>query len=85
MAIATIMREVLQGLAYVHGNGDMHRDVKAGNILIDKDGSVQLGDFGVAATMERSRTWGHDRVQRRSMVGTPAWMAPEVLDTEVRA
>lgn len=39
---------------------------------------LQLGDFGVAATLERSRSWGHDVVRRMSMVGTPCWMAPEV-------
>ncbi|KAF6252296.1 MAP kinase [Scenedesmus sp. NREL 46B-D3] len=47
--IAAIMRKVLEALAYVHKQGDIHRDVKAGNVLVDGDGNVKLGDFGVAA------------------------------------
>jgi serine/threonine protein kinase len=40
--------QVLSALAYIHGHGDIHRDVKAGNVLVDGDGQVKLGDFGVA-------------------------------------
>lgn len=48
VVIATIMRRVLEALAYVHKQGDIHRDVKAGNVLVDGEGNVKLGDFGVA-------------------------------------
>ncbi|KAL6765899.1 kinase-like domain-containing protein [Haematococcus lacustris] len=78
--IATIMRSVLKALEYVHKQGGIHRDIKAGNILIDNNGHVQLGDFGVAASMERTGSWGHDKATRMTFVGTPCWMAPEVME-----
>ena len=51
----------------------MHFGLQAGNILLDKDGHVQLGDFGVAASMERTGSWGHNKQQRMTFVGTPCW------------
>ncbi|KAF8056256.1 fray2 [Scenedesmus sp. PABB004] len=78
--IATIMREVLRALAYVHAHGGIHRDIKAGNILVDGEGRVKLGDFGVATTLEREGDWGVSTKSRLTFVGTPCWMAPEVLE-----
>ncbi len=48
--------------------------------MIDKDGTVLLADFGVAATMERGGTWGNQQMSRNTFVGTPCWMAPEVME-----
>jgi serine/threonine-protein kinase OSR1/STK39 len=54
--------------------------VQAGNILITKEGFVKLGDFGVAATAEREGSWGNEQSSRTTFVGTPCWMAPEVME-----
>lgn len=51
--IATIIKEVLLGLDYLHQSGEMHRDIKAGNFFIKKNGTIYLGDFGVAASMKK--------------------------------
>ncbi|KAI5991592.1 kinase-like protein [Pisolithus albus] len=107
--VKCILKQALEGLNYLHVNGFIHRDVKAANLLLDDDGTVLLGDLGVAASLtEETDTpyWptsnfeggmkNPDRVQapltsvtgrsrpqvgkRKSFVGTPCWMAPELIE-----
>lgn len=71
--VGVYMTQILQGLLYLHDQGVIHRDIKGANILTTKDGKVKLADFGVSTS---TLATGDKEAQ---VVGTPYWMAPEVI------
>lgn len=70
--VSIYIKQVLEGLAYLHSQGVVHRDIKGANILVTKEGVVKLADFGVAMKLD-------DTLKSGSLVGSPFWMAPEII------
>lgn len=71
--IADVLVFMVRGLAYLHDKRLLHRDVKAGNVLLTDDGRAKVADFGVSVQLSSSVS------KRRTVIGTPFWMAPEII------
>ena len=74
--VSYVLKCVLQALSFIHRQYRVHRDIKSDNVLIDFNGRVKLADFGFAASFTREAT------NRTSVVGTPFWMAPELIQSQ---
>ena len=71
--IAYIIKQILLGLKVIHKKSQIHRDLKSDNILLNKKGEVKIADFGYALQLTR------EKLDPKDIVGTPAWMAPELI------
>lgn len=71
--LASILKMLLEGLVYLHSLSIVHRDIKCSNMLIHGDGQVMFSDFGVSDTIKQGK-------KKYKFVGSPCWMAPEVVD-----
>jgi len=74
--ISIIMSQMVQGLTYLHTHRVLHRDLKAGNVLLNLNGKAKLADFGVSAKLV------HTLQKKKTIVGSPYWMAPEVISVQ---
>ncbi|KAI0035089.1 hypothetical protein K488DRAFT_76864 [Vararia minispora EC-137] len=76
--VRTFVRQILEGLDYVHERGIVHRDIKGANVLVDNKGGIKISDFGISKKLEDNLMPGN-RLHRPSLQGSVFWMAPEVV------
>jgi serine/threonine protein kinase len=66
------VKQILEGLDFLHSQGIIHRDIKGANLLLTKSGIIKLADFGYSVLSDKDKT--------NSIVGTCCWMAPEIIE-----
>ncbi|KAI0273762.1 hypothetical protein BC834DRAFT_816743 [Gloeopeniophorella convolvens] len=76
--VRNFVRQILEGLNYVHERGIVHRDIKGANVLVDNKGGIKISDFGISKKLEDNLMPGN-RLHRPSLQGSVYWMAPEVV------
>jgi serine/threonine protein kinase len=74
--ISYVVKEVLKGVEYLHSHHRLHRDIKSDNILFNYKGDIKISDFGFSTQITS------DAVLKNTLIGTPSWMAPEIIDGE---
>ncbi|EIN07318.1 Pkinase-domain-containing protein [Punctularia strigosozonata HHB-11173 SS5] len=77
--VRNFVRQILQGLKYLHDKDIIHRDIKGANILVDNKGSIKISDFGISKKASKESLMGGNRAHRPSLQGSVFWMAPEVV------
>ncbi|KAL0946856.1 hypothetical protein HGRIS_013023 [Hohenbuehelia grisea] len=77
--VKNFVRQILQGLNYLHERDIIHRDIKGANILVDNKGGIKISDFGISKKVEDNLLTGGNRMHRPSLQGSVFWMAPEVV------
>jgi mitogen-activated protein kinase kinase kinase len=77
--IRNFVRQILQGLAYLHGKNIIHRDIKGANVLVDNKGGIKISDFGISKKVEANLLNSSAANHRPSLQGSVFWMAPEVV------
>jgi len=74
--VAEVVRQTLEGLAFLHSKHKIHRDIKCANLLLNNNGIIKIGDFGVSKQVDQNQ------VNNQTKIGSPCWMAPEMLEEE---
>jgi mitogen-activated protein kinase kinase kinase len=77
--VRNFVRQILQGLAYLHGKNIIHRDIKGANVLVDNKGGIKISDFGISKKVEAGLLNSSAANHRPSLQGSVFWMAPEVV------
>ena len=77
--VRNFVRQILQGLAYLHGKNIIHRDIKGANVLVDNKGGIKISDFGISKKVEADLLKSSACNHRPSLQGSVFWMAPEVV------
>ncbi|KAK0673874.1 hypothetical protein QBC41DRAFT_352380 [Cercophora samala] len=79
--VRSFVKQILNGLSYLHNMDIIHRDIKGANILVDNKGTIKISDFGISKKLEATNilNGANNNKHRPSLQGSVFWMAPEVV------